>query len=231
MAVSGGSAAIVQPIDPRAVKAAVVRWAGNEGGAHFGLVALLQNPNPDDFFQWFVEFSRAFMIRAGRDYKPETLREATDWLCTTWLPHVRRENYDPAIIAEAVEHLKVYARWGGRLTSHVSKYAFAAKPWEYVPYDNRVRQGLSGLMLPVVEHDYADYRRQLKAYEDTGPVQAALSSLFANSSGALLHALAQQPNLAIGKQVAPGIITRELLTMRIVDKQLMLEGGFDPDKL
>jgi hypothetical protein len=96
----------------------------------------------------------------------------------------------------------------------MSKFAFSCRPATFVPYDSRARGALRDFGHDIPDHGYALYMQAFIA-EKAKTIKR-------------LHALGITPS----KLPYRGAIMEDaLFEMRVVDKRLMLKGGFSPESM
>jgi hypothetical protein len=163
------------------------------------------------FHDFLVKFGVARCIT--RDAKPLLLTEyVTNWR-STWTEARPSDHaaYDTVDRFARLQDQKDWAaRRGSILTSLASKLAFMANPTVFVPYDATARAGLTKFGYPVRVHDFAAY---MDAFDKVG---SRMPSELATDSATLAASMARRT-------------TPELLRLRIIDKLLMREGGFEDE--
>lgn len=193
-------------LDKLAAQAAIALWFGEEGK----LADEIQNKPLDDelLTRWLVNWD---VVRRAPKEKREDLCVFLNKKRKLILKHPTDYKLVETLCQQALDK----GIFRGRETSLMSKFAFSCSPATFAPYDKYGRLGLRKLGHNIPEHEYALYMQAFIAEKEK-----------------IIKRL-HKSGITPSKLPYPGKIMKDdaILEMRVVDKRLMLYGGFPRDAM
>jgi hypothetical protein len=192
-------------LDKLAAQTAIALWFGDEGKL---ALEIQEKPLDDELLtRWLVNWD---VVRRA----PKEKREELCVFLNNAKPKLTAHPMDYKLVEKLRQQALNEGVFRGRETSLMSKFAFSCSPTTFAPYDYYGRCGLRELGHHIPDHEYALYM-QAFIVEKANIIKR-------------LHKSGITPSKLPYRRK---IMEDALFEMRVVDKRLMLYGGFPPDAM
>lgn len=224
---------LIEPLNEKqevALRSAILLWLTREG-RNSDRLRRMRHFDALQLDRWLADWMLARSV--PRRVRPKLLSFLNKTAISRLLNCHRANNTSWRIVEDLACKAKHAAYLNGQPTSLISKLAFSLQPKIFAPYDARVRCALRQAGYKVPDHQYCNYmtcfvRETEKLIEElrrSGVTDTTLQMFAAFIVNQLIES-GDNTNQALCEN-----LDQDLIKLRYADKYLMLNGGFNLDRM